>query len=84
MDQGLMPVLQYWNDYQPRIEQSFRPRREGAIRKWSASLLRSLGALGSSAALLRGAIPDERWVRNHRFPLAMLMRLARILRTFRE
>ena len=78
--QGLMPVLtQYWNDYDPRIEQTFvpAPAARGPEMERVLNFLRSLGAPGLvPLALLRGAIPDERWVRNlHRFPLAMLQKL---------
>jgi len=78
--EGLLPILtQYWNDYEPRIEQSFSPApgARGPEMERVLTFLRSLGALGLvPLVLLRGAIPDERWVRNlHRFPLLMLMRL---------
>ncbi len=79
-NQGLLPILsQYWTQYEPHIEQNFTPVPGARGPEFDRVLvfLRALGVPGlAPLAVLRGAVPDERWVRNlHRFPLPMLLRL---------
>jgi hypothetical protein len=78
---GLLPLLTtYWTNFQPHIEQTFRPA-PGVTGVEFARVITFLQSLGGPAGLtaldaLRGATPDTRWVRNlHRFPLPMLQRL---------
>ena len=78
--QGLLPILtNYWTSFQPHIEQTFTPTpgARGPEFERVLTFLNSLGAPGLAPLVpLRGANPDERWVRNlHRFPLPMLLRL---------
>ena len=78
--QVLLPILRtYWGDFQPHIEQTFTPT-PGASAPEFDRVLTFLNALGAGGLMplapLRGANPNERWVRNlHRFPLPMLLRL---------
>jgi len=79
-NQGLLPILtQYWTQYEPHIEQNFTPvpGARGPEFDRVLAFVRALGVPGlAPLAVLRGAVPDERWVRNlHRFPLLMLQRL---------
>ncbi len=78
--QNHLPRLtQYWNGYQPHLEENFAaapgvrgPEVNRLIAFLNAIIPNGLAPL----APLRGANPNERWVRNlHRFPYLTLQRL---------